>query len=406
MKRIYLDYAATTPCDPQVIEAMAPYFFEKFGNPSSIHSFGQETRAGIDQARDTIAAFIGAQSAEIIFTSGGTEADNLALKGVAYANQNKGNHIITTQIEHHAVLETAKFLEKQGFAVTYVPVDKFGMVNPQDIEQAITDKTILISVMHANNEVGTIEPIEEIGETVKRLNQARKNKIYFHTDAVQTLGHIPVNVNDLGVDLLSMSAHKLYGPKGVGALYVRKGTRIQPIQHGGEQERGKRASTENVPGIVGFGKAVELAKRDTLAHRSPPQADEGGNNEIRTTIQLRDKLIAGIMEKIEDVELNGHPTLRLPNNVSVAIRYIEGESILLNLDLQGVAASTGSACSSGSLEPSHVMLALGLSHERSHGTIRFSLGKYTTEEDIDYVLTILPEIVTKLRLLSPLYKTK
>jgi len=385
MKRIYLDYAATTPTAPEVVEAMLPYFTDRFGNPSSIHSFGQEGKAAIEEAREKIANLIGAKQEEIIFTSGGTESNNSALKGVAYANQHKGNHIITTPLEHHAIIEPCNFLEKSGFKVTYLPVDKDGLLNPEEVKKAITTKTILISAMHANNEIGTIEPIAEIGRI------ARERDIYFHTDAVQTFGHLPINVDELNVSLLSISAHKLCGPKGVGALYVRKGTRMVSFMHGGEQERRRRASTENVPGIVGFGKAVEIA-------------EEKMEEEAKELTILRDKLIKGIFEKIDHVCLNGHPTKRLPNNINVSIEFVEGESMLLNLDMEGIAASTGSACSSSSLEPSHVLLSLGLSPELAHGSLRFTLGRYTKEEEIDYVLEILPKIVDKLRSMSPLYK--
>lgn len=385
MKRIYLDYAATTPADPVAVKAMLPYFSEQFGNASSMHSFGREAKAAIEGAREKVASLLGASPEEIIFTSGGTESNNFVIKGAAYIGEKKGNHIITSSIEHHAVIEPCKFLEKKGFKVTRVPVDKYGLVNPEDIRKAITDKTILISIMHANNEVGTIEPIAEIGKI------AKDEDVYFHTDAVQTFGHIPINVDEFNLDLLSVSSHKLYGPKGVGAVYVRKGTRISPLFHGGEQERNRRASTENVPGIVGFGKAVELAK-------------ENMEKEAKELTALRDKLIKGISEKIKHVHLNGHPAKRLPNNVDVAIEFVEGEALLLNLDLEGVAASTGSACSSSSLEPSNVLLALGLSHELAHGSLRFTLGRYTKSEDIDYVLEILPRIVGKLRAMSPLYK--
>jgi cysteine desulfurase len=386
MNRIYLDYAATTPADPRVVEAMQPYYSEKYGNPSSIHSFGQETRAAVEKARERVAKLIGAEPEEIVFTSGGTEADNFALEGVAFANEKKGNHIVASAIEHHAVTECCEFLKKRGFQITYLPVDKHGLVDPQEVEKAITEKTILVSVMHANNEIGTIEPVAEIAKAVKEKG------VYFHTDAVQTAGHIPVNVNELGADLLSMSAHKLYGPKGVGALYIRKGTRIARFLHGGGQENNRRASTENVPGIVGFGMAAELALRDVK------------DGESKKLLPLRDKLIKGILDRVPDSQLNGHPTLRLPNNVNVSIKFVEGESMLLNLDLQGIAASTGSACSSGSLEPSHVLLAIGLSHEQAHGSLRFTLGKYTTEEEIDTVLKVLPEVVNKLRAMSPLVK--
>jgi cysteine desulfurase len=386
MARIYLDYAATTPTHPDVLQEMLPYFYEVFGNPSTIYSCGQEAKGEIEKARARVARLIGARAEEIVFTSGGTEADNFALEGIAFANESKGNHIIATAIEHHAVLETCQFLEKQGRQVTYLPVDEYGLVDPDDIKKALTNKTILITVMHANNEVGTIEPITEIG------NIARDAGVYFHTDAVQTAGHIPVDVNKLGVDLLSISAHKLYGPKGVGALYIRKGTKIMPYLHGGGQERGRRAGTENVPGIVGFGKAAELAL---------PEMPE----EAKRLTDLRDKLITGLLHHIDNVRLNGHPQQRLPNNVNLSIDFVEGESMLLNLDMQGICASTGSACSSGSLEASHVLLALGLKHEQAHGSLRFALGKWTTGEEIDRVLEVLPGIVTKLRAMSPLYKS-
>lgn len=393
MERIYLDYAATTPTHPEVIAAMQPYFFDHFGNPSSIHSFGQEGRKALEEARDKIANLIGAKSGEIVFTSGGTEADNFALEGIAFANEYKGNHIITSLIEHHAITECCKFLEKRGFEITYLPVDKYGLIDPQDVKKLVTDKTILISVMHANNEIGTIEPIAEIGKTIREINENRKSRIYFHSDAVQTFGHLPINVDELGVDLLSMSAHKLYGPKGVGALYIREGTRMVSFLHGGDQEKKRRASTENVPGIVGFGKAVEIAKAE--------MKEEAGR--VRT---LRDKLIRGILEKIEYVHLSGHPTQRLPNNVNVCIEFVEGESMLISLDMKGVAASTGSACSSASLKPSHVLLAIGISPELAQGSLRFTLGKWTTEEEIDYVLEVLPQIVSRLRSMSPLYRAK
>jgi cysteine desulfurase len=385
MGRIYLDYAATTPTHPEVVKAMIPYFSEVFGNPSSIYTCGQEAKGALEEARGKVAELIGARDEEIVFTSGGTEADNFAIKGVAYANESKGNHIITTTIEHHAVLETCHFLETKGFRVTYLPVDEYGLVAPEEVRQAITSKTILISVMQANNEIGTIEPIAEIGKI------AREVGIYFHTDAVQTVGHLPVNVDELSVDLLSMSAHKLYGPKGVGALYIRKGTKLLPFVHGGEQERGRRASTENVPGIVGLGKAVEIARQEM-------------SEEAERVTYLRDKLINGLLERIDHTRLNGHPTNRLPNNVNVSIAFAEGESMCLNLDLEGICTSTGSACSSAITEPSHVMVALGLPPLEAHSSLRFSLGKWTTEEEIDRVLEVLPRIVAKLRAMSPLLK--
>jgi cysteine desulfurase len=387
MKRSYLDYAATTPTHPEVVKAMLPYFAESFGNPSSIYSYGQEAKEAIENARAQVARLIGARSDEIVFTSGGTEADNFALKGIAFANEARCNHIITSTLEHHAVLESAKFLEQRGFRVTYLPVDKYGLVDPSDVKKAITSETSLVSVMHANNEVGTIEPIAEIGRIT------RETGVYFHTDAVQTVGHIPVNVNELGVDLLSMSAHKLCGPKGVGALFIRKGTKIVSLLHGGEQERRRRASTENVPGIVGLGKAAELAR---------PEIDE----EARRLTLLRDKLTKNLLERIEHTQLNGHPTRRLPNNANISVEYVEGESMCLNLDLEGICASTGSACSSSSAEPSHVLLAIGLPPQQAHGSLRFTLGKWTTEEDIERVLEVLPGIVSKLRAMSPLLKSR
>jgi len=385
MKPIYLDHAATTPTDPAVVEAMLPFFTEVYGNPSSMHAFGQEAKRAIEAARDRIASFLGAKTEEIIFTSGGTESNNFVLKGVAGAAGKKGNHLITSVIEHHAILESCHYLEKQGFQVTYLPVDRFGLVNPDDVTKAITDKTILLSIMHANNEIGTIEPIAEIGRI------ARERGVPFHTDAVQTFGHLPINVNDLNIDALSASAHKLYGPKGVGFLYLRKGTRIQSFMHGGEQERNRRASTHNVTGIAALGKAVELAEQRM-------------NEEAGQEIFFRDRLISGILERIEDSQLNGHPVNRLPNNVNVSIAYIEGESMILNLDMEGIAVSTGSACTSSSLEASHVLTAIGLPHELAHGSLRLTLGRSTTEADIDRVLEVLPGVVNKLRAISPLYK--
>jgi len=386
MKRIYLDYTATTPTHPEVARAMLPYFTDVFGNPSSIHSYGQEGKGAIEEARAKVAELIGAQSEEIVFTSGGTESDNFALKGVAYANEKKGNHIITSPIEHHAVMETCRFLEGRGFSVTRLSVDKYGLVDPDDVRRAITSKTILISVMHANNEIGTIEPIVEIGKI------AREAEVYFHTDAVQAVGHIAVNVDELGVDLLSLSAHKFYGPKGVGALYIRKGTKLTPFMHGGEQERRRRASTENVPAIVGLGKAVELVRQEM-------------SGEAERLTRLRDLLITGLLGQIDHVRLNGHPRMRLPNNVNVSIDFVEGESMVLNLDLEGICVSTGSACSSASLEPSHVLLATGVLPEQAHGSLRLSLGRRTTEEAIHRVLEVLPRIVAKLRAMSPLLKS-
>ncbi|OGX23326.1 MAG: cysteine desulfurase NifS [Omnitrophica WOR_2 bacterium RIFCSPHIGHO2_02_FULL_45_21] len=387
MERIYLDYAATAPCDPLVLEAMKPYFSEKFGNPSSIHSFGQEAKKATEDSRLILADFLGAKPEEIVFTSGGTESSNFALFGMFGALEKKGNHIITSSIEHHAISEPCKILEKRGCAVTYLKVDKNGLVDPREVLKSITEKTILISIMHANNEIGVIEPIAEIGKI------AKEKAVAFHTDAVQTVGHIPVNVNDLNVDLLSLSAHKFYGPKGVGALYIRKGTRINKFLHGGDQERGLRASTSNVSGIVGLGKAAALCK-EKMAQEAEFQSG------------LRDVLIKGLLARIEKSYLNGHPSLRLPNNVNISLEYIEGESMLLHLDMLGIAASTGSACTSSSLEPSHVLLAIGLPHEIAHGSLRFTLGRWTKKSDIDYLIEVLPGIIDRLRKMSPLYEKK
>ena len=387
MKKVYLDYAATTPADPQVVLAMQPYFFDKFGNASSLHAYGQEAKKALEDSRESLAALIHALPEEIVFTSGGTESDNYALLGVASALAKKGDHIITTVIEHHAISEPAKLLEKEGFKVTYLTVDKDGLVSPDDLRKAITDKTILISVMHANNEIGTIQPIAQFGKI------AREKGIYFHTDAVQTTGHIPINVDELNVDMLSLSAHKFYGPKGVGALYVRKGVRIDTFLRGGDQERGRRASTHNITGIVGLAKAAELCQKQM-------------QEEIKFQTLLRDRLIKEIPIRIPEVRLNGHPTKRLPNNVNFSIKYIEGESMLLSLDMLGIACSTGSACTSSSLEPSHVLLAIGLDHETAHGSLRITLGRWTKESDIDYLLEKLPPVVKKLREMSPLYEKK
>ena len=385
MKRIYLDYAATTPVHPDVVKAMTPYFTEMFGNPSSIYSFGQEAKSALDESRSQVARFIGAHEEEIVFTSGGSESDNFALKGVAFAHKGNKNHIITSSIEHHAITETCQFLKRIGFNITYLPVDEFGMVDPGEVKKAITPRTLLVSVMYANNEVGTIEPIQEISQVT------REAEVYFHTDAVQALGHIPLVVNELGVDLLSMSAHKLHGPKGVGALYIRKGTKITSFMHGGAQERGLRASTENIPGIVGFAKAVELARLEM-------------DDEARHLIRLRDQLIEGILTRIDNTHLNGHPTKRLPNNANITIEFVEGESTCLNLDLEGICVSTGSACSTSSLKPSPVLIAMGIPPEKAHSSIRFTLGKWTDEEDIHKVLEVLPKITAKLRSISPLFK--
>lgn len=382
---IYMDHAATTPVDPRVVEAMLPYFTEKYGNASSIHAAGREAHEAMENARRTVADILGAHPEEVIFTSCGTESDNLAIRGVAFASRKKGNHIITSSIEHHAVGHTCEQLEKEfGFKVTYLPVDQYGRVDPDDVGRAITDKTILITIMYANNEVGTIQPIAEIGKI------ARANGIPFHTDAVQAGGALDLNVDKLNVDLLSLSAHKFYGPKGVGVLYQRRHTPLLPIQTGGGHERGRRAGTENIPYIVGLATALKLAHE----HREE-------NN--RRIVALRDRLIKGVLNTIPDAYLTGHPTDRLPNSASFVFGGIEGESILLHLDMMGVAASSGSACTSGSTEPSHVLTALGLPAEICHGSLRLTLGNHNTEEEIDYVLSILPGIISNLRALSPTY---
>ncbi|NBJ14945.1 MAG: cysteine desulfurase NifS [Dehalobacter sp. 4CP] len=385
MKRIYLDHSATTPVDPQVAELMMVYFTEYYGNPSSVHSFGRQVHKAIDEAREQVASLIGANPSEITFTSGGTEADNLAIQGGTRARAKKGTHLITSAIEHHAVLDTFKYLAKNGYEITIVPVDEEGLVSVQDIEKAIRPDTILISIMHANNEVGSIQPVAEIGRI------AREKGILFHVDAVQSLGKLPIDVNQMNVDLLTISSHKIYGPKGVGALYIRKGVRISPLVFGGSQERKIRSGTENAPGIIGFGKACELAGQR--------MADE--NIEL---VRLRDKLFDGILAGIDHVKVNGpRGAKRLPNNVNISVNFIEGESLLLSLDLVGIAGSSGSACTSGSLDPSHVLLAMGLSHEVAHGSLRLSLGRQNTDEEVDYVLQELPKIVQRLREMSPLY---
>jgi cysteine desulfurase len=381
--RIYLDYAATTPLDPRVLEAMLPYMTERFGNPNSIHSFGREARLAIDEAREKIAQLLNCQPSEIVFTSGGTESDNLALRGIAEAYRQKGNHIVTTAIEHHAVLRTCKALEDMGFSVTYLPVDEHGLVSPEQVAEAVNERTILVSVMHANNEIGTIEPVAEIVKAVKE----KRPDILVHTDAVQTVGHISVDIQELGVDLLSFSAHKFYGPKGVGGLFIRKGVRLVPQLTGGGQERNRRSGTENVAGIVGMAKALEIA----IAEMS---------NELPRLQSLRDELIAGVLNRIPDSRLNGHPTQRLPHNANFSFRGIDSETLLLQLDMHGIAASSGSACSSGSLEPSHVLLALGLDYELAISSLRLTLGRFTSHEHILRVLDLLPNIVERLRALS------
>lgn len=385
MQKVYLDNAATTKVRDEVVEAMLPYFTEYFGNPSSLHLFAREAGKGLGTARAQVAKALNAKPEEIIFTGGGSESDNMVLRGIPEAYKKKGKHVITSAVEHHAVLHTLEAMEKEGrVEVTYLPVDEYGMVTAEQVEKAIRPDTVLVSIMFANNEVGTIMPIEQIGETCKKYG------VLFHTDAVQAVGHVPVDVEKMHIDLLSLSGHKFHGPKGVGALYVRKGVRIPALILGGAQERRKRAGTENVPGIVGMGKAIELATAEL--------EDNAAKMKV-----LRDRLIFGIPARIPDVKLNGHPTERLPNNVNFSIRFIEGESILLMLDLNGIAASSGSACTSGSLDPSHVLLAMGLPHEVAHGSLRLTLSEFTTPEEIDYVLDTLPPIVEKLRAMSPLY---
>jgi cysteine desulfurase len=386
-KAIYLDHAATTAVDPRVVEAMLPHFNPKYGNASSIYRLGQEAAEAIDEARRTVADILGCEPREVLFTSCGTESDNLALRGVGWARRNlgKGNHIITSSIEHHAVSHTCEQLEKHfGFEITYLPVDKHGLVDPGDVGRAIKDNTILISIMYANNEVGTIEPIAEIGKVARQMG------VPFHTDAVQAGGSLSLDVNELNVDLLSLSAHKFYGPKGIGVLYVRKGVPLLPTQTGGGHESNRRAGTENVPYIVGLATALKIAYEEL----------EANNQRIAA---LRDRLIKGILESMDHAELTGHPTNRLPNNASFVFRYIEGESILLHLDLAGIYASSGSACSSGELEPSHVLLAMGIPPEVAHGSLRLTLGRENGQEDVEYVLETLPGIVQKLRGMSPLY---
>ncbi|MFZ0442576.1 MAG: cysteine desulfurase NifS [Methanobacterium sp.] len=381
---MYMDHSATSPVDPEVFEAMKPYFTDSFGNASTLYSLGREGKKAMESAREEVASIIGAETKEIIFTSGGTESDNIAILGTAYKLKKKGNHIITSDIEHPAVDETCKYLEKNGFKITYLPVYKDGIVKVKDLENAITDKTILITIMHANNEIGTMQPIAEIGKI------ARENKIYFHTDAVQTVGKIPINVDDLNVDMLSLSAHKLYGPKGVGALYMKQGVRIEPIMYGGGHEKGIRPGTENVPGIVGLGKACSIAK-------------ENLQRDAQRLISLRDMLIDGVLSEIEESYLNGHKTKRLPNNANFRFTGIEGESLILHLDGKGIATSTGSACSSTKLEPSHVLMAIGLKEVEAHGSLRISLGHENTEEDIIYTISAIKEVVEKLRKMSPLW---
>ena len=381
MKKIYLDHAATTPVAEEVAEAMKPFFSEKFGNASSLHAFGKEAKQGLENARNIMAKAINARPSEIIFTSGGTESDNLAIKGVAFANKNRGNHIITSKIEHPAVLEVCRWLEKNGFKATYLGVDKDGFVNPQDVEKAITKETILVSIMHANNEIGTIQNIEEIGKI------CRKHKVYFHTDAVQSFGKLGIDVRKMNIDLLSASAHKIYGPKGTGLLYVGQDVKIEPIQHGGGHESGLRSGTENVAGIAGFAKAMELSNKNMKSE-----------NERET--KLRNKIIKDVLE-IKGAHLTGHPEKRLCNNASFYLEGIEGESFLMRLSEKGIAVSTGSACSSHSLEPSHVLTAIGLRPEQTHGSLRITLGKDTTEQDIEYSAEQIKSTINSLRKISP-----
>ncbi|WP_195925276.1 cysteine desulfurase NifS [Sarcina ventriculi] len=382
---VYLDYAATTYVKPEVLEEMLPYFTQKFGNPSSFYSISRENRMAIDKARAQVAKALNCDVNEVYFTGGGSEADNWAIKGIASAHKNKGNHIITTKIEHHAVLHTCQYLEKHGFEVTYLDVDDKGLVNLEELKNAITDKTILVSIMFANNEIGTIEPIKQIGEI------CRERKIFFHTDAVQAVGNVAIDVKDMNIDLLSLAGHKIYGPKGVGVLYIRKGIKIDNLIHGGSQERNRRAGTENIPGVVGLGKAIELATDNLEEHRNK-------------MIALRDRLIEGLL-KVPYTRLNGaEGDKRLPGNVNVCFEFVEGESILLSLDFKGICASSGSACTSGSLDPSHVLLAIGLPHEIAHGSLRLTLGEGSKEEDVDYILEVIPPIIERLRNMSPLWE--
>ncbi len=386
-RRLYMDYSATTPVKKEVLDEMMPYLTDYFGNASSFHLFGRETKTALDKARKQIASLVNADPNEIFFTNGGTESDNWALQGAAFARKNKGNHIITSKIEHHAILHTCEYLEKvHGFEVTYLDVDADGIVDLEQLKREIKDTTILVSIMYANNEIGTIQPIKEITEI------AHAHGALMHTDAVQAAGNIPVDVKELGVDLMSMSGHKIYGPKGIGSLYMKKGVKIHNLIHGGAQERRKRAGTENIPAIVGYGKAAEMAK-------------ENMQNHIEELTRLRNKLIEGVLERIPHTRLNGHRTNRLPGNANFSFEFIEGEGILLLLDQLGIAASSGSACTSGSLDPSHVLMSIGLTHEWAHGSLRLTVGDFTTDEDIDYILENLPGVIERLRSFSPLYQT-
>lgn len=384
MRQIYLDHNATTPVRKEVLDAMMPYFAEDYGNASSVYSMGQKARHAIDEAREVIGDTLGTEAADIIFTSGGTESDNFAIKGVAMANLNKGRHVITSSTEHLAVLEPCRFIEKElGFDVTYLPVDKYGIIDLDKLKDSIRKDTILISIMFANNETGTIQPVKEIAKI------AHENKIYFHTDGVQVLGKMPIDVEELGIDLCSFSGHKVYGPKGIGALYLRKGVKITPFQHGGHHERNKRAGTENVAAIVGFAKAVEIAARDMKKNEAHLKG-------------LAKKMWEGLSKELKELYLNGHPEKRLSSTLNISFRYIEGESMVLNFDMKGIYASTGSACTSGSLEPSHVLTAMGVPPDMAQGSVRFSFGYENTEEDVDYCLTEIPPIIERLRKMSPL----
>ncbi|WP_024831226.1 cysteine desulfurase NifS [Ruminiclostridium josui] len=382
---VYLDHAATTYVKPEVFETMKPYFSEHFGNASSIYSLGRDSKKAVEDAREKVAKAIGAEPREIYFTGSGSEADNWALKGIAAAYKNKGNHIITSAIEHPAIMSSCKYLESEGFEITYVPVDSDGLVSPEQVRNAIKENTILISIMFANNEIGTIQPIKEIGAI------AKEKGVLFHTDAVQAVGNVKIDVKDLNVDLLSLSGHKFYGPKGIGALYIRKGVKISSFIHGGHQERGKRASTENVPAIIGLGKAIELATENLDEYN-------------KKLIELRERTIEGLLAKVPYIRLNGHRHNRLPGNVNISFEFIEGESLLLMLDMKGIYGSSGSACSSGSLDPSHVLLAIGLPHEIAHGSLRLTFGDENTQEDVDYILEVIPQMVSKLRDMSPLWE--
>jgi len=380
-KKIYLDYASTTPVDPRVLRAMLPYFNKKFGNTMSLHSFGQEAKLALERSREEVAGLIGAKTEEIIFTGSATESNNLALKGIAFANRNKGNHIIISSIEHPCIMESACWLESQGFKITRLKVDKYGQVSPKDVRTAIKKDTILVSIIHASNEIGTIELVAQIGKICREKN------VYFHTDAVQSFSKIPIDVNSMKIDLLSASSHKMYGPKGAALLFVRKGVKIEPILHGGGQEGGLRSSTVNVPAIVGFAQACKIAKKEMT-------------KENKSLAKLRDKLIKEILKKIKGSHLNGHPQKRLPNNVNFWFEFVEGESMVIQLDLLGIAVSTGSACSSVKLEPSHVLLAIGLKHQEAHGSLRITLGKRTTESEVNYLIKVLPGIIKNLRKIS------